>query len=776
MISPPVGLTASQLWDAIKQGNQTHVKVEFPVQGVTFTDEDINLSQGVSIEDIFNAETNLAPGCAVMKQVNIGVLGSSKTVDLDWTEEFTLSFGVEVSGVTYWTAVGKYQGERPDDVMVADAFTFVAYDRMKWFDISADNLLASIGYPQTVGNLYNKVCTSVGITGTIQTGLNPTMLTRQFTSAPFEGNGYTCRDLLSWIAEACGVYARINADGECVLTWFTDNTSHTVEPNQEFHVEHAELFNGYIWQDFDQLYWYEADKLTWAMACGYQEAYNIDYIQVSQYNSDADAIYPGVIGTNAYMVVGNPFLAIEQYEDIENYVIPIYNRIHSFGGHLPARIECIGNWLVEAGDIITAYVSDVDTIQMPIFCRTLRWNGAITAEYETTGTIRWNAVSASNKEKIWTRNSIRFIATDECYKRQSGIEIQPEGIDISGNKYLRLKSGSTFDVESDNFSINSNTKEMTTGKWKFSDDGISYSDEEDNFVISELENIADIQSNGIFHKNRIYGTGSSGYLYLGTYYKYNNIEHKFIMSMVSTYNDVYDYDYAYLTLVLDSPATRKRINISGGNDSVIGTINTDVIAANTGSAGAGNIKLYPGNQTTYGSITFDTFTENSVNYVRTSANQSRYIGKFYAVQGLSGMLDIYPRDLTNSYIVCQQYTYNGNQYTKIYGSIGANMIFEGQHTAPSSRDIKHDIKNLESQGEVIDSLEPVSFTYDDDPSEAKHFGLIYEDTINVLPEVCTGDETSKAINYVELVPLLLKEIQDLRKRVSVLEEKLNERG
>ena len=166
--------------------------------------------------------------------------------------------------------------------MVADAFTFVAYDRMKWFDISADNLLASIGYPQTVGNLYNKVCTSVGITGTIQTGLNPTMLTRQFTSAPFEGNGYTCRDLLSWIAEACGVYARINADGECVLTWFEDNTAHTVEPNQEFHVEHAELFNGYIWQDFDQLYWYEADKLTWAMACGYEEAYNIDYIQVSQ--------------------------------------------------------------------------------------------------------------------------------------------------------------------------------------------------------------------------------------------------------------------------------------------------------------------------------------------------------------------------------------------------------------------------------------------------------------------------------------------------------------
>ena len=38
-----------------------------------------------------------------------------------------------------------------------------------------------------------------------------------------------------------------------------------------------------------------------------------------------------------------------------------------------------------------------------------------------------------------------------------------------------------------------------------------------------------------------------------------------------------------------------------------------------------------------------------------------------------------------------------------------------------------------------------------------------------MPEICTGDESNKAISYTELIPMLLKEIQDLRARVKTLE-------
>ena len=40
-----------------------------------------------------------------------------------------------------------------------------------------------------------------------------------------------------------------------------------------------------------------------------------------------------------------------------------------------------------------------------------------------------------------------------------------------------------------------------------------------------------------------------------------------------------------------------------------------------------------------------------------------------------------------------------------------------------------------------------------------------------MPEICVESGDSKAINYVDLIPMLLKEIQNLRKRVSELENK-----
>ena len=109
-----------------------------------------------------------------------------------------------------------------------------------------------------------------------------------------------------------------------------------------------------------------------------------------------------------------------------------------------------------------------------------------------------------------------------------------------------------------------------------------------------------------------------------------------------------------------------------------------------------------------------------------------------------------------------------------YGYI--NTIYYATLNQNSSKDIKHNIKPIESVGGKIDKLEPVTFVYDSDPGERTRMGLIYEDTVEVMPEICTNNEGNKAINYVELIPALLKEIQDLRSRVKTLEDKLNERG
>ena len=93
-------------------------------------------------------------------------------------------------------------------------------------------------------------------------------------------------------------------------------------------------------------------------------------------------------------------------------------------------------------------------------------------------------------------------------------------------------------------------------------------------------------------------------------------------------------------------------------------------------------------------------------------------------------------------------------------------------TQKSSQDVKHDIREMEDVGEKIDALRPVTFIYDDDEDERRRAGLIYEEAEPVMPEICTGNEADKGISYMELVPMLLKEIQSLRARVSELERRM----
>ncbi len=121
--------------------------------------------------------------------------------------------------------------------------------------------------------------------------------------------------------------------------------------------------------------------------------------------------------------------------------------------------------------------------------------------------------------------------------------------------------------------------------------------------------------------------------------------------------------------------------------------------------------------------------------------------------------------------VSATYLLNGSS-TNISGTLGSSKntwTVYGTLASNSSKYVKHGIQRMMSVGEKLDKLTPVTFIYDYDTSEKEQMGLIYEDTIEIMPEICIQDEANKAISYVELIPALLKEIQDLRKRVAELE-------
>ena len=104
---------------------------------------------------------------------------------------------------------------------------------------------------------------------------------------------------------------------------------------------------------------------------------------------------------------------------------------------------------------------------------------------------------------------------------------------------------------------------------------------------------------------------------------------------------------------------------------------------------------------------------------------------------------------------------------KVYAD--GDVVATGTFTSSSSRKIKHNIQNLVYDDNAIDKLNPVSFVYNRDKANKTRYGLIYEDTVKLLPDICNVTDGEESINYIDIVPVLIKEIQKLRNRISVLE-------
>lgn len=720
----PTGVTASDYWDAIKAGNPTHARITFLGQNIILTDDDIDHSIGIQITDIFNDDVDLVFGKAVCKQLETSIINSDRLSGLVWTGEFSLEFGVEINSVTEWVTIGYFSGEKPNNVTTVPTIEFTAYDRMILFDQLADNYLKTITYPATLQTIYDGLCTFIGVENISGDEL-PNIMSRSYAVAPSDMEGYTCRNVLAWIAEACGCYAKITETGKVRMCWFT-TTTHTVTGDEEFDVESADMNSGMTWDEADTYTWDEIDNLTWNDVCGYQEEYKVDRIVIKQLDNDLDIIYPtNLTDGNTYMVVSNPFLPIGSWSDVTDYVIPLYNRLDSFGGYFPVSLNCIGNWCVEAGDVITVDVNEY-TISVPIFTKTMKWNGFVNDDYSTTGQkVRDAYTSDANKQKILTSKEIRLMVNGHYYDIQSGIVIDEDGVKISGGKYIDILSGSSFKVESGgsvdvksggnlnvesggNININGSGTLALTGSSVSIKSGSTFDVESTDFKIDSTNRYVktgewEIQRRGLLCEYYDSGDSTDVYLLFGR--------------------------TGYLPPDSTKPIVGIQTQVVGKNNSRYNAGFDFSIRQPGGTDWAGlSLLVYP-------------------NSPSVSLNGFSYSGGSQ-------------QQMTNSFG-------NSNNRWNIYGAV----IHYNSLVQDSSKDVKHDIQRMQPVGNKLDGLIPVTYVYDDDEEEKTRMGLIYEYTIEVMPEICTGDESEKAISYVELIPALLKEIQDLRARVKTLEER-----
>ena len=107
------------------------------------------------------------------------------------------------------------------------------------------------------------------------------------------------------------------------------------------------------------------------------------------------------------------------------------------------------------------------------------------------------------------------------------------------------------------------------------------------------------------------------------------------------------------------------------------------------------------------------------------------------------------------------------------GSITQSGTTAVLYNVTSDQRLKENIDDAPEFGSVIDSIQVRSFDWKTDQTHQRA-GFIAQELVTVAPEAVhqpTDPDDMMAVDYSKLVPMLVKEIQSLRKRLAALENK-----
>jgi hypothetical protein len=122
---------------------------------------------------------------------------------------------------------------------------------------------------------------------------------------------------------------------------------------------------------------------------------------------------------------------------------------------------------------------------------------------------------------------------------------------------------------------------------------------------------------------------------------------------------------------------------------------------------------------------------------------------------------------------------NGNVMSFLRGSsnVGTISVTSTNTAYNTSSDVrlKENIVDAQSASSIVDALQVRSFNFKSEPLEPVHYGFIAQELHEVVPSAVTAGDDGETItaqwgvDFSKLVPILVKEIQELRARVAALE-------
>lgn len=110
--------------------------------------------------------------------------------------------------------------------------------------------------------------------------------------------------------------------------------------------------------------------------------------------------------------------------------------------------------------------------------------------------------------------------------------------------------------------------------------------------------------------------------------------------------------------------------------------------------------------------------------------------------------------------------------------IPGNLYLDGSLISPSDAYLKDEIENLPNNvSENIMKIRATQFIFKSDPLKKLHYGFIAQEFETQFPELVLSKidkdvANLKAINYLEMVPLLVYQIQRMQREIDYLKEQI----
>ena len=223
-----------------------------------------------------------------------------------------------------------------------------------------------------------------------------------------------------------------------------------------------------------------------------------------------------------------------------------------------------------------------------------------------------------------------------------------------------------------------------------------------------------------------------------------------------------------LKLQLNTPASTSRfigINRDGGYGLLIGYDLAGVDYANIRTVGAYAL----------------TFGTSNTERARIDASGNLLVGQTSAGRQDINGISLEPKVSGGGYAVFNHATgsSSGRQFlTFAYAGTEIGSITQSGTTATlfnvtSDQRLKENIQDAAPASALIDSLQVREYDWKSDGSHQR-YGFVAQELVTVAPEAVhqpVNSEEMMAVDYSKLVPMLVKEIQDLRKRLAALESK-----